>query len=61
MNLPREEIKARLVDRYTAAELADVIELDTGLFLDYFLDECIQYIDAMDIEEILDEYGCDQD
>lgn len=61
MNLPREEIKVRLADRYTAAELADIIELDASLFLDYFLDECIQQIDAMNIEEVPDEYGCDQD
>lgn len=61
MTLPREEIKARLADRYTAAELADAIELDASLFLDYFLDECIQHIDAMDIEEVSDEYDSSQD
>ncbi len=51
MTLAKECIKARLTDRYTAAELADTIELDVTLFLDYFLDECIQKLEAFDIEE----------
>lgn len=59
MNLSKECIKNRLADRYTAAELADIIELDAGLFLDYFLDECIQQIDALNIEEDPDEYSSD--
>ncbi len=59
MTLTKACIKARLADRYTAAELADMIELDTGLFLDYFLDECIEHLEAFDIEEDHSEYSSD--
>ena len=59
MTLTKECIKARLADRYTSAELADMIELDAGLFLDYFLDECIEQLEAFDIEEDYNEYGSD--
>lgn len=54
MNLPKEVLKARLADRYTAAELADAIELDASLFLDYFLEEALQRLDVLDIEESID-------
>ncbi len=57
MTLAKECIKARLADRYTAAELADMIELDAGLFLDYFLDECIEQLEAFDIEEDSSEHN----
>ncbi len=59
MTLSKECIKARLSDRYTAAELADMIDLDAGLFLDYFLDECIENLEAFDIEEDNNEHGSD--
>ena len=55
MNLPLAEIKQRLADRYTAAELADAIDLDSSLFLDYFLTETMECIDSFDIEEELNE------
>jgi hypothetical protein len=57
MTLPREEIKARLADRYTAAELADAIDLDANLFLDYFLEEVLLMgIEALEIEEVDNNY-----
>lgn len=59
MTLPKECIKARLSDRYTAAELADILELDADVFLDSFLDECIEHLSDFDIEEDPDEYGSD--
>lgn len=55
MVLAKECIKNRLADRYTAAELAEIIDLDVSLFLDYFLDECIECQDAFDIEETTDD------
>ena len=59
MTLTKRCIKARLSDRYTAAELADMIWLAADLFLDYFLDECIECLEAFDIEEDDSEYSSD--
>ena len=58
MNLPKALLKERLADRYTAAELADAIDLDATLFLDYFLDEVLEFpevLGVLGIEEVEDD------
>ena len=54
MNLPKALLKERLADRYTAAELADAIELDATLFLDYFLDEVLEYSEILGVLELVE-------
>ena len=53
MNLPKALLKERLADRYTAAELADAIDLDATLFLDYFLEEVLdpEVLELLGVEE----------